>query len=186
MNPRRRLAIGAAAAVVLTTAVLAGVFSSRLAGDTRSSPSPLIGAPAPVLTLPLLEGSGEVTVPDPNARVTIVNFFASWCLECRVEHADLVAVADAFSGAGVQLFQVAYQDRNSDAISFVNEMGVSPRIHYVSDPGSRAAISYGVFGVPETYLIGPDGRVTERITGPSDALRLGSEIDRILEAAGAG
>lgn len=180
------MAILLAAVVVISTAVIAGVFASRLSGDTGTSPSPLIGAPSPVVTLPLLAGSGELIIPDPEARVTIVNFFASWCLECRVEHADLLAVADAFSGAGVRLIQVAYQDRTSDAIAFLNEMGVSPLIGYASDPRSRAAISFGVFGVPETYLIGPDGKVAERITGPSTALRLGEQIDRLLAAGPTG
>ena len=176
-----RIAMTLAGLVVIVTAVMAAVFASRLSVDPRATPSPLIGEPAPVVNLPLLEGAGEVTIPHPEAKVTIVNFFASWCLECRVEHADLLAVAEAFSGAGVRMIQVAYQDRSDDAIAFLNEMGISTLIRYVADPGSRAAISFGVFGVPETYLIGPDGRVAERITGPSTALQLGEEIDRLLE-----
>lgn len=175
-----RAAIALASVVVISMAVIAGVFASRLSGDPRFAPSPLIGVPSPTMTLPLLDGSGEVAIPDPQAQVTIINFFASWCLECRIEHADLLAVADAFRGAGVRLIQVAYQDRTSDAIAFINELGVSPLVRYTSDPDSRAAISFGVFGVPETYFIGPDRTVTARITGPSTALQLGEEIDRIL------
>ena len=177
---RGRAGLILASLIVISTAVIAGVFASRLSGDPQPSPSPLIGAPAPVLTLPLLDGSAETTIPPPEAQVTLINFFASWCLECRVEHADLLAVADAFFGSGVRLIQVAYQDRTDDAIAFLNEMGVSPRVAYLSDPDSRAAISFGVFGVPETYVIGPDGKVTQRIAGPSNALILGREIDRIL------
>lgn len=185
-NKAGRVGIALAGMVVIATAVIAGVFASRLSVESGVAPSPLIGAQAPRITLPLLEGSGEVTIPDPGAQVTIVNFFASWCLECRVEHADLMAVAGAFSDVGVRLIQVAYQDRTTDAIAFLNEMGVSTLVRYVADPGSRAAISFGVFGVPETYLIGPDGRVAERITGPSDALALGESIDRILESSRTG
>ena len=179
---RGRAAIALAALVVISTAVVAAVFASRLANDPQSTPSPLIGRQSPIMALPLLDGPGEQDIPDPQAEVTIINFFASWCLECRVEHADLMAVADAFSGVGVRLIQVAYQDRTADAIAFINEMGVSPLVGYVSDPDSRAAISFGVFGVPETYIIGPDGTVTERITGPATALQLGEEIDRVLGA----
>ncbi len=177
-----RAGIILAGAVVITTAVLAGVFASRLGGDPQTAPSPLIGTPAPVLSLPLLGSPGEAILPDPQARVTVINFFASWCLECRFEHADLNAVAEAFAASGVRMFQVAYQDRDEDAIAFINEMGVSPFVRYVADPGSRTAISYGVFGVPETYFVGPDGTVTQRITGPSNALMLGEELDRILGA----
>lgn len=179
-NRPGRAAIALASMVVISMAVIAGVFASRLSGDPQFAPSPLIGAPAPAMTLPRLDGSGEVAIPDPEAQMTIINFFASWCLECRIEHADLLAVADAFRGAGVRLVQVAYQDRTSDAIAFVNELGVSPLVLYASDPDSRAAISFGVFGVPETYFIGPDRTVTARITGPATALQLGQEIDRIL------
>lgn len=178
-----RLGVFLAAVVIISTAVVAGVFASRLADDPRSSPSPLIGAPSPVLSLPRLDGSGRVAIPDPEANVTIINFFASWCLECRVEHADLMAVAEAFQDAGVRLIQISYQDRPSDSIAFINEMGASPLVGYTSDPDSRAAISFGVFGVPETYIIGPDGVVADRITGPSTALRLGGEIDRLLSPA---
>ncbi len=175
-----RAGVALAALVVISTAVIAGVFASRLSGDPQLSASPLIGAPAPVLALPLLDGSGEAAIPDPEAKVTVINFFASWCLECRVEHADLLAVADAFSDSGVRLIQIAYQDRTGDAIAFLNELGTSPLVRYVADPDSRAAISFGVFGIPETYFIGPDGAVTGRITGPSNALSLGEQIDRIL------
>ena len=175
-----RAAMALASLVVISMAVIAGVFASRLSGDPQFAPSPLIGVPSPTLALPRLDGSGEVAIPDPEAQVTIINFFASWCLECRIEHADLLAVADAFRGAGVRLVPVAYQDRTSDAIAFINELGVSPLVRYASDPDSRAAISFGVFGVPETYFIGPDGTVTARITGPSTALQLGEEIDRLL------
>ena len=181
-----RLGVIMAALVVISTAVLAAVFASRLSDDPQTTPSPLIGTSSPALSLPRLEGEGEVAIPDPEASVTIVNFFASWCLECRVEHADLMAVAEAFQGAGVRLIQVAYQDRPPDSIAFINELGASPLVSYASDPGSRAAISFGVFGVPETYLIGPDGAVTQRITGPATALQMGGEIDRLLSGENAG
>ena len=181
-----RLAVILAALVVISTAVIAGVFAAQLSDNPQTSPSPLVGGPSPVLSLPRLEGGGEVAIPDPGASVTIVNFFASWCLECRVEHADLMAVAEAFEGAGVRLVQVAYQDRASDSIAFINELGASSLVSYASDPGSRAAISFGVFGVPETYLIGPDGAVALRITGPATALQMGGEIDRLLSGENAG
>lgn len=174
-----RAAVVLAVVVAAATAVFAGVFASRLS-ESQPSDSPLVGAQAPVMTLPLLDGSGETVIPDPEARVTVINFFASWCLECRVEHPDLMAVAEAFSESGVRLVQIAYQDRTDDSIAFLNELGVSPLVRYASDPGSRAAIAFGVFGIPETYFIGPDGVVTARITGPSDSLSLGRRIDEIL------
>ena len=180
MRRSGRAAVVLAVAVAAATAVFAGVFATRLSGDSQPADSPLVGAPSPMMTLPLLDGSGEAAIPDPEARVTVINFFASWCLECRVEHPDLLAVAEAFSDSGVRLIQIAYQDRPDDSIAFMNELGVSPLIRYASDPGSRAAIAFGVFGIPETYFIGPDGVVTGRITGPADSLSLGRQIDLIL------
>ncbi len=175
-----RAAVVLAVVVAVTTAVFAGVFATRLSQGSQLSDSPLVGAPSPVMTLPLLDGSGETEIPDPAAQVTVINFFASWCLECRVEHPDLLAVAEAFLDSGVRLVQISYQDRPEDSIAFLNELGISPLVRYASDPDSRAAIAFGVFGIPETYFIGPDGVVTGRIIGPSDSLSLGRQIDLIL------
>lgn len=100
-------------------------------------------------------------------------------LECRTEHDDLLATAEAFSEADVQVIQVAYQDAPEDARAFIEELGRNPDTRYLEDPGSRAAISFGVFGVPETYFLDREGTVVGKIQGESNALLLGETIDRI-------
>ncbi len=169
----------AAWGVVALTAVMAVVFASRFGSDPALSESPLLGEPVPDVTLSRLVGEGEVAMDDYRGSILVVNFFASWCLECRLEHDALVAASDSFTGAGVEFVGVAYQDERRDSLEFLDELGLSESTDYLFDEGSRAAIAFGVFGIPETYFIDPDGAVVGRIIGPTDALTLGSTIDAI-------
>lgn len=169
----------AAVAIIAVGAILAVVLASRFGDDPGLVPSPLVGKAAPDVELPLLDGSGTIRLTDFDGEIVVLNFFASWCLECGEEHADLVATAEAFAGSGVQFVQVAYQDSDDAAAGFLDDLGRSPATLYASDPGSRAAIAFGVFGVPETYFIGPDGIVEGKIQGTSNALLLGETIDLI-------
>ncbi len=169
----------AALTVVGLAALFAVVFAGRLDADPRLSPSPLIGKPAPDFELPLLEDDGAVRLTDYRGNIVVVNFFASWCLQCRLEHPDLVATADAFGPSGVQFIQIVYQDTADNVVAFLDELGRSQSTVYALDPGSRAAIAFGVFGIPETFFIDPDGTVVGKIQGQSTALILGETIDKI-------
>ncbi|MEX1005020.1 MAG: redoxin domain-containing protein [Acidimicrobiia bacterium] len=169
----------AAWAVVIFSVALSVVLASRFGGDPNLVSSPLIGRPAPTFALPALDGSGTVELPTGDRSIVVVNFFASWCLECRLEHDDLVAVADGFSGSGVRVVQVAFQDDVADANAFLDDLGRSDSTLYLDDPNGRAAISFGVFGVPETYFIDGDGVVVGKIQGESNALLLGQTLDAI-------
>lgn len=169
----------AAWSVVALTAVLAVVLASRFGTDPALAPSPLIGRPAPQVSLARLLGEGTVALADFGDDIVIVNFFASWCLECRLEHDALVATADSFADGGVSFIGIAYQDDPADSIEFLEDEGISPVTEYLVDEGSRAAIAFGVFGIPETFFIDGAGTVVGRIIGPTDALTLGSSIDAI-------
>jgi cytochrome c biogenesis protein CcmG, thiol:disulfide interchange protein DsbE len=169
----------AAWAVVIFSVGLSVVLASRFGGDPNLVSSPLIGRPAPTFALPALDGSGPVELPAGDGSILVVNFFASWCLECRFEHDDLVAVADGFRDAGVQVVQVAFQDEVAQANAFLDELGRSETTLYVDDPDGRASIAFGVFGVPETYFIDGAGVVVGKIQGESNALLLGQTIDAI-------
>ena len=175
-SPLKWAGIAIAAAAVLFSVVLA----SRFGSDPGLVDSPLIGQDAPSLELPTLDGSGSVSTEDWEGSVVVVNFFASWCLECRKEHADLVATADAFADRGVQFVQIGYQEDSDDTLGWLADAGTSETTLYLSDPGSRAAIAYGVFGIPETFFIDADGVVVGKIIGESDALILGATLDSIL------
>lgn len=169
----------AAWGVVGFTAVLAVVLASRFGTDPALSESPLLDRPVPDVTLPRLVGEGEVSLEGHRGDILVINFFASWCLECRVEHDALVSTADSFADGGVQFLGIAYQDDPADSLAFLEEEGVSESTEYLVDEGSRAAIAFGVFGIPETYFVDPEGVVVGRIIGPTDALTLGSTIDAI-------
>lgn len=162
------------------TLVLAVVLASRFGSDPGLVESPLIGQPAPHFDLPTLEGADTVALSDMDGDVVVVNFFASWCLECRSEHADLMATAEAFADRGVRFVQISYQEDPEASLSYLEEEGKTETTYYLADPGSRTAIAYGVFGIPETYFIDPDGIVAGKIIGEADALILGATLDNIL------
>lgn len=165
--------------IALLTVVLAVVLASRFGHDPRLVPSPLIGEAAPDFTLEKLDGTGTVGLADLEGEIVVVNFFASWCLECRLEHDDLVATSNAFAGQGVTFVQIAYQENSNASLAWLDAVGTSEWTHYLADPGSRTAIAYGVFGIPETFFINEDGVVVGKIIGEANSLILGRTIDAI-------
>ncbi len=165
--------------IVAVAVVFSVVLASRFGGDPGLVDSPLIGQPAPDFELPSLDGTETVALQDLSGDIVVVNFFASWCLECRSEHADLVATADAFGDDGVTFVQIGYQEPSDDSLSYLAEAGTSVWTRYLADPGSRTAIAYGVFGIPETFFIDQSGTVVGKVIGESDALLLGATIDAI-------
>ena len=176
MKAVRWTAIG----VVILSVGLAIIFTNRFGEDPNLIPSPLLGKPAPPLSLPLLDGSGTFDPSTLEDKVVVVNFFASWCLPCREEQPDLAAAADAFSDRGVVIVEIAYQDEADVALDFLAEFGRSDAAIYLADPGGRAAIAYGVFGIPETFFVAADGSVVGKAIGATDALTLGTTIDAVL------
>jgi cytochrome c biogenesis protein CcmG/thiol:disulfide interchange protein DsbE len=169
----------AAWGLVGATVVFAVVLASRFGADPSLVDSPLLDKPAPGFEMQTLDGSDTVTLGGLEGEIVILNFFASWCLECRKEHDDFVATANAFAGQGVTIVQATYQEDPGDSSRYLDESGRSDSILYVHDSGSRAAISYGVFGIPETFFIDAHGTVVGKIIGESDALTLGAAIDAI-------
>jgi cytochrome c biogenesis protein CcmG/thiol:disulfide interchange protein DsbE len=165
--------------------IVVGVaLASRFGEDPGLVASPLIGEPVPDVTLQLLEEDGEVRLADGDGVIRVVNFWASWCVPCRQEHPALVSTAAAYEGLGVEFVGISYQDRPEDAIRFLDEFGRG--YTYTRDDGSRAALEFGVFGVPETFFVDRDGIVVGKIAGAADAALLSSTLDRILvgEAVG--
>jgi cytochrome c biogenesis protein CcmG/thiol:disulfide interchange protein DsbE len=178
-------------APLLVFAALAAVFAAGLfSGDASKVPSALIGKPAPAIALAPLEGLQRDGRPVPSfemadlakGRATIVNVFASWCAPCRVEHPFLVAMADspAVKQGKVQVVGFNYKDEAENARRFLGALG-NPYSAVGVDRAGRAAIDWGVYGVPETFLIGPDGRILDKHVGPLD----GQAASRMLAKAAA-
>ncbi len=159
-------------------AVLAVVFLWALRGDRDPSriPSPFIGKPAPAFELPDLFGGPKLDNTAFAGRVSVLNVFASWCLPCRVEHPMLMALA---RDGKAQVFGLNYKDKPEDAKAWLKQHG-NPYSRIGADRNGRAAIEWGVYGVPETFLIGPDGRIRHKVVGPIT----GDELKRLRRMIG--
>ena len=144
---------------------LALVFLTRLygGGDPSMLPSTLIGRAAPDFDLPPLEGvSSGLSRSSLAGRLTLVNVFASWCGPCREEHPVLTQLA---SDPRIKVVGINYKDRPEDAQRFLAQLG-NPYAAIGADRNGRAAIEWGVYGVPESFLVGEDGLVRYRFVGP--------------------
>ncbi|MDX8495675.1 DsbE family thiol:disulfide interchange protein [Mesorhizobium sp. VK22B] len=145
---------------------LAGLFLSQLLSgrDVAEIPSALIGLPAPQTNLPPLEGSNLPGLESKSfaGKVTLVNVFASWCAPCREEHPVLLALAQ---DRRFTLAALNYKDEPENARRFLGDLG-NPYQAIGVDPAGRAAIDWGVYGVPETFVVGKDGKIAYKHVGP--------------------
>jgi cytochrome c biogenesis protein CcmG/thiol:disulfide interchange protein DsbE len=166
---------------------LAALFFVRLgAGDASRIPSALIGHPAPKTDLPPLAGlerDGKAVPGLSNATfegaVTLVNVWASWCVPC----ADEVPFLEQLSkDKRIQLVGINYKDAPDNARRFLNRYG-NPFQASGSDGNGRTAIDWGVYGVPESYLIGRDGRIAYKLVGPITAEILAKALAPEIEKA---
>ncbi|WP_440409310.1 DsbE family thiol:disulfide interchange protein [Neorhizobium petrolearium] len=149
--------------------------------DISAIPSALIGKKAPSLSLPPLEGSNTAALTDAaiTGKLTLVNVFASWCVPCRQEHPILKALAD---DSRLNIVGINYKDRNDNALRFLGELG-NPYKAIGVDPNGKAAIDWGVYGIPESYLVGPDGTILYKRVGPFDERSLTQELMPAIEKA---
>jgi cytochrome c biogenesis protein CcmG/thiol:disulfide interchange protein DsbE len=166
------------ALVVAPLLLFALLLASGLGGDPRALSSELIGRPAPHFSLPRIDDEGAVDLGDLDGQVVVVNFWASWCIPCRDEHQALSAAWGRYRERGVVVLGVSFEDTPEAGLAFRDELGGDWPL--VEDPGSDSAIDYGVFGVPETFVIGPDGTVTAKTTGAVTYEWLTENIERAL------
>jgi len=153
-------------------AALVALFLVRLySGDASLLPSALIGRQVPGFVLPPVEGlpdkPGFSDADLRQGKVTLVNVFASWCVPCHQEHEVIVRLAadPALSRAGVRLFGLAYKDDPANIRGFLAEAG-DPFAKIGADLTGRTAIDWGVYGVPETFVVKGDGTIAYRFAGP--------------------
>ncbi|WP_421927611.1 DsbE family thiol:disulfide interchange protein [Neoaquamicrobium sediminum] len=145
---------------------LAAIFLAQLLSGRDNSvvPSALIGAEAPQTSLPPLDGTGLPGLDSTlfEGKVTLVNVWASWCAPCRQEHPLLMQMAQ---DPRIVVAGLNYKDRPENARRFLGELG-NPYAQIGVDGNGRAAIDWGVYGVPETFLVGKDGRIAWKHVGP--------------------
>ena len=141
-------------------AVLFGVYS--LKRDPQVQPDALVGKPVPELTLPRLDDGRPAPLRAAlGDGPALVNIFASWCAPCEIEHPVLVGL----KAQGVRIVGVAYKDAPENTKAFLGRLG-DPFAERLVDRDGRAGIELGVTGVPETYLVGADGVILAKHTGP--------------------
>jgi cytochrome c biogenesis protein CcmG, thiol:disulfide interchange protein DsbE len=167
--------------VTVVTVVLTVAFASRFGTDPRLSPSPLIGSPVPDVVVHRVPDGSALTLADLQGEIVVVNFWAPWCLPCRDEHPDLVAVAEAFADAGVRVLGIAYQSDVGHVVQYLDELGWG--FDVAMDDRSRAAIAFGIRGVPETFFVDRDGLVAAKVTGPVNAAIMTDTIERLIVGA---
>ena len=171
---------------------LAGLFLIRLgAGDISRIPSVLIGHPAPPTDLPPVAGLQRDGAAVPGLEtaafkgaVSVLNVWSSWCVPCREEAPLLLRLA---ADKRIRIVGINYKDQPAEARKFVARYG-NPFEANGADANGRAAIEWGVYGVPETFVIGRDARIAYKLIGPITPDNLNSvlrrEIDKVIAAGG--
>lgn len=168
---RGRRAAAVAVGVGVVVAGLVWLLASATGGES-SAESPLIGKPAPSVVGRTLDGE-QFDLADHRGRWVVVNFFASWCAPCRIEHPELLDFASRHPDDAT-VVSVAFGDKEEDAREFFEELGGDWPV--LVDGTGPIAISFGVTKVPETYLIAPDGTVAEKWISNITA----SQLDRAI------
>ena len=153
--------------------VMVGFLAVGLTLNPREVPSPLVGKAAPEFSLPQLHDPDKIFSPKELAgKVWLLNFWASWCNGCKDEHPVLMQMAKS---GEVPVYGVDYKDTREEALSWLRRWG-NPYPLVAVDAAGRVGINYGVYGVPETYVIDKAGRIRYKQIGPVDQDTLQKKI----------
>ncbi|HVT36645.1 MAG TPA: DsbE family thiol:disulfide interchange protein [Nevskiaceae bacterium] len=147
---------------IVVLVALVGLLYAGLHHDPREVPSPLIGKAAPAFDLPLLDGAPHYSVADLKGRPVLVNYFASWCEGCQVEHPYLLQLAQQ---EGVEIVGMDYKDEPDAGRAWLARHG-NPYKTVVLDHEGTAGLDWGVYGVPETFVLDAAGTIVHKQIGP--------------------
>lgn len=157
------------------------LFTYGLSRNPAALPSPYVGKPAPGFTLPdLLDPARRVTSADYAGRYALVNVWATWCVGCREEHGFLLALAER---EDIPIYGLNWRDDGDAARLWLDELG-NPYTAVGYDADGRVGIDWGVYGAPETFLIGPDGTVLHKHIAPLTQAVWDSEFVPLIEEGG--
>lgn len=164
---------------LLVAIPLVAVLWNGFRFDPREIASPLIGKAAPDFTLTPLDGGAPVSLSALRGTPVVVNFWATWCVPCQAEHPTLLQLAKNYDGR-VKFYGVVYQDDTDNISNWLMKRGsFYPQL---IDVGSSAAIAFGVYGVPETYFIGKDGIIVDKVAGAVDGRAAIALLDEMVGA----
>jgi cytochrome c biogenesis protein CcmG/thiol:disulfide interchange protein DsbE len=167
-----------AAVVVTSVGLLTALFAFGLRRDPSIVQPVIEGRSAPQFTLRSLDGHAGYSLREFRGQVVVLNFWASWCADCTVEHPALQEAFVRYRDEKVTFLGVSFEDSARAGQAYARQMGVGWPL--LADPRSATAIDYGVTGVPETFVIGPDGRVVAKTIGPVAYLTLSRQIARAV------
>ncbi|HXC61406.1 MAG TPA: redoxin domain-containing protein [Nitrospiria bacterium] len=177
MNPEKQGFIrGWHITLVIGVFGLLALFYQGLWGDPRALPTVLIGTPAPAFVGPELYSGEPISLAGFHGKVVVINFWASWCEECKLEHANLLKIYERFSkNPNFVMLGIDYQDREDDAKEYLRIRGSN--FKHIRDLKGTIAIDYGVYGVPETFVFDPQGIIRHKQVGPI----LGPTYDKLTD-----
>ena len=162
-RPSRRRRVPILAVVPLIAALLLALFAWGMFKSSDELPSALIANPVPEFSLPPVQGRSEgLSTADLQGQVSLVNVFASWCVPCRAEHPLIMELSRT---GEVPIYGINYKDPPDQAEAWLAELG-DPYAQIGADFDGRVGIDWGVYGIPETYVIAADGTIAHRHVGP--------------------
>ncbi len=177
--PRRRSGDEVAVNIKVLAAGMAlvlpmiGVLAVSFQNDPHFIASPLVGKPAPLFALTSIDGKA-MTLDELKGTPVLVNFWATWCVPCESENPQLIRAARAWKGKAA-FVGVVYQDKPETIRSWLTAHGGTAYPTLIDD-GGKVAIAYGVYGVPESFLIDSDGIIREKFTGPVTAGQIAAKL----------
>jgi cytochrome c biogenesis protein CcmG, thiol:disulfide interchange protein DsbE len=177
---KSRKVLWIAVAVAVPVFLLVVVLANGKPAATRAVNSPLVGKPAPAIEGTTVDGA-SASLGGLKGKWVVVNFFATWCVPCRVEHPELIKFSDSHAASGdAAVLGVIYSDNAQAVKEYRDKEGGSWAM--LTDPKGRVALDYGVAGVPESFLISPEGMVVAKLLG---GVRAG-DLDQLLYRARTG